>query len=136
MDFTPEVEDEGISNAVSHILDRPLVNTSKKVWRDSTQTQNPNPTFLIGDSLRYTNKGHNEMVDLVDIPSTIDITAPWCARINCCYIETDVIHKLSIRPLQINIGVFRHRSLLTSIYTCVVYVLVRMYEVYNTHSYV
>ena len=67
MDFTPEVEDEVIRNSVSHRLDRPLVNPSNEVWRDSTQTQNPNPTFRIRDSLRYTNKGHNKMVDLLYI---------------------------------------------------------------------
>ena len=36
MDFTPEAEDEVIREAVSHKLYRPLVNPSKKVWRDST----------------------------------------------------------------------------------------------------
>ena len=38
MDFTPEYEDEVIMEAVLHKLDRPIVNTSKKVWRDSNQT--------------------------------------------------------------------------------------------------
>ena len=51
----------------SHKLDRPLVNPLNKVWKDSTQTKNPNSHFQIGDSLRYTNEGHNEMVELGDI---------------------------------------------------------------------
>ena len=55
MDFTPEVEDEFISEAVSQKLDRPLVNPPNKVWRDSTQTKNPPSPFHIGVSLRYTN---------------------------------------------------------------------------------
>ena len=36
MDFTPEVEDEVIRDALLHKLDKPLVNPSKKFWRDST----------------------------------------------------------------------------------------------------
>ena len=67
MDFTPEEEDKVTREAVSHKLEKPLVNISNKVWRDSNQTKSPNSPFHIGDSLRYTNKVHNEMVDLVDI---------------------------------------------------------------------
>ena len=37
--FTPDVEDEFISEAVEYKLDRTLVNTSNKVWRDSTQAK-------------------------------------------------------------------------------------------------
>ena len=37
MDFTPEVEDEVIKEAVSHKIDRTLFNSPNKVWRDSTQ---------------------------------------------------------------------------------------------------
>ena len=59
IDFTPEVEDEFISEAVSQKLDRPLVNPPNKVWRDSTQTKNPTSPFQIGESLRYINYGHN-----------------------------------------------------------------------------
>ena len=53
--FTPEVEDEIISDTVSQKSDRPIVNPSNKVWRDSTQTKTPTSLFHIGDSLRYTN---------------------------------------------------------------------------------
>ena len=67
MDFTSEVEDEVIMDAVLHILYRDLVNPPNKVWRDSTQTKTPTPNFQIGDSLRYTNEEHNGMVGLVDI---------------------------------------------------------------------
>ena len=42
-------------------------NTSNKICRDSTQTETPTLPFQIDDSIRYTNKGHNEMVELVDI---------------------------------------------------------------------
>ena len=67
--FTPEAEDEVLRDAVSHKLYLPLVNPSNKVWRNSTQTKTltPTQTFQIGDSLRYKNEGHNEMVDLVGI---------------------------------------------------------------------
>ena len=51
MDFTPEVEDEFIREAVSHKLDNYLANTSNKVWRDSAQTENPTSNFQIGNSL-------------------------------------------------------------------------------------
>ena len=34
MDFTLEVEDEVIRDAVSHRLDRPLVKPPNKGWRD------------------------------------------------------------------------------------------------------
>ena len=37
VDFTPEVEDEVIRDAVLHKSDRNLVNPLNKVWRDSTQ---------------------------------------------------------------------------------------------------
>ena len=67
MDFNAILEDEVIRDAVSHKLDRPLVNSSNKVWRDSTKTKTPTLPFQIGYYLRYTNEGHNEMVDLVDI---------------------------------------------------------------------
>ena len=70
MDFYPDVEDEFIRYAVSHKLDRPLVNTPNKVWRDSTKTKTPPSPFKIGDSLRYTDVGHNEMVDLVYIKTS------------------------------------------------------------------
>ena len=44
-----------------------MVNPSKKNCRDSTETKNSSSPFHIGDSLRYTNEGHNEMVDLMNI---------------------------------------------------------------------
>ena len=47
-------------------LDRPLVNSPNKIWRDLTQTKNLNTPLQIGVSLRYTNEVHNEMADLVD----------------------------------------------------------------------
>ena len=52
MKFTLMVEDEVIRGAVSKKLDRPLVNTSNKVWRYSTQTKNMPSLFQIGDYLR------------------------------------------------------------------------------------
>ena len=67
MDFTPETEDEVIREAVSHKLYRPLVNTSKKIWRKTTKTKTLTSPYQIGDSLRYTNEWHNDMVELVDI---------------------------------------------------------------------
>ena len=39
MYFTLEEDYEVIREAVLHKLDRPLVNPSNKVWRDSTQTK-------------------------------------------------------------------------------------------------
>ena len=54
MYFTPEVKDEVIRESVSHKLNRPIVNPSKIVWTDSTQTKTPNSTFKIGESIRYT----------------------------------------------------------------------------------
>ena len=67
MEFTPEVEYEVIRDAVLHKLDRPLINPPKEVWRDSTKNKTTTSPFQIGDSLRYKNDGHNEMVDLVDL---------------------------------------------------------------------
>ena len=67
MGFNQEAEGGVIREAVSHKLDIPLVNPSKNVWRDSTQTKVPNSPFQVGDSLRYTNVGHNDMVEIVDI---------------------------------------------------------------------
>ena len=43
--FTPESEDEVISESVSHKLDRPIVNPQNKVWRDSAQTKSPISPF-------------------------------------------------------------------------------------------
>ena len=59
--FNPQTEDEIIREAVSHKLYIPKGNTSNKVRRESTQTKTPDPNspFQIGDSLRYTNEGHN-----------------------------------------------------------------------------
>ena len=67
MDFTAEAEDEFIRYSVSHKLNIPLVNTSNKDCRDSTQTKTPTSPFHISEYLRFTNEGHNEMVFLVDI---------------------------------------------------------------------
>ena len=52
MYFTPEAEDKVIRDTVSHKLDRPLVNTQNKVWRDSNKTKNPTSTFHIGEYIR------------------------------------------------------------------------------------
>ena len=73
MDFTPEAEDEVIREAVSHKLDRTIFNPPNKVRRDSTKTKNTTSPFQIGDSLRYTNEVHNDMVGLVDtsVPPTL-----------------------------------------------------------------
>ena len=65
MDFIPEYEYEVIREEFSHKLYKPIFNPSNKVWRDSTQTKTPTLPFHIGDSLRYTNEGHNYMVYLV-----------------------------------------------------------------------
>ena len=51
MDFTQDVEDEVIMEAVSQKLDRTLVNPRNKVWRDSMKTKNPTYNFQIGNSL-------------------------------------------------------------------------------------
>ena len=67
MDSTTQVEDEVIRDAVSHKLDRPLVNPYNNLWRESTKNITPSSPFRIGDSLRYTNEVHNEMMDLLDI---------------------------------------------------------------------
>ena len=61
-DFNTDVDDEVIMEEVSHRLDITIVNPSNKFSRDSNQTKTPTSTFHIGDSLRYTNEGHNEMV--------------------------------------------------------------------------
>ena len=53
--FTPEAYDEVLREKLSHKLDRPLVNPSNKVWRDSTKIKTPTSPFHIGDSLRYIN---------------------------------------------------------------------------------
>ena len=67
MDLIPEVDDEFIRDKVSQKLYRPLVNLSNKVWIYWTQTKTKTSPFQMGDSLRYTNEGHNETVDLVGI---------------------------------------------------------------------
>ena len=36
-------------------------------WRDSTQPKATNPPSRIDESLRYTNEGHNYIVELVDV---------------------------------------------------------------------
>ena len=59
MDFTPEVEDEVIWDAVSHKLYRRVVNPSNKVWIESTQTKFSTSPFQIGDSIIYSNEEHN-----------------------------------------------------------------------------
>ena len=66
MDFTPEDDNEVIREAVSKKLYIPLFNPSKKVWRESTQTKASTSPFHIHYSLRYTNEGYNNIVDLVD----------------------------------------------------------------------
>ena len=53
--------------AVSQKLDRTLVNPPKKFWRYSTQTKYPTSSLQIGESLRYKNEGHNDMVDMVGV---------------------------------------------------------------------
>ena len=54
-------------DSVSQKIDIPIVNPSNKVWRDSTQTKTTTSHLQIGDSLRYTNKGNNEILELVYI---------------------------------------------------------------------
>ena len=67
MNFTPETEHEVIRGAVAHKLDIPLVKALKKGQRYSTQTKSPTSTLQIGYFLRYTNQGHNEVVEMVDV---------------------------------------------------------------------
>ena len=62
MDFTPKAEYEVIRETVPHKLDRPLVNPSNNVLRELTQIKNPTLLFKIGDSLRYANEVHNDMM--------------------------------------------------------------------------
>ena len=50
-----------------NVHSEPTCETSNQVWRDSTKTKTPTSPFQIGESLRYTNKEHTEMLDLVDI---------------------------------------------------------------------
>ena len=52
INFIPEAEDEVIREAISHKLDRPLVNPLNRFLMDSTQTKTPNSTFHISDFLR------------------------------------------------------------------------------------
>ena len=42
------------------------MNPPNLFWRDSKQNKTPTSPFHIGDSLRYTNEGHNDMVEMVD----------------------------------------------------------------------
>ena len=44
-----------------------LFNRSNKVWRDLKQTKTTTSPFHIGDSIRYTNEGNNEIVYLMDV---------------------------------------------------------------------
>ena len=73
---------------------RPLFNLWKNVWRYSTQNKTPTSPFHIGDYIRYTNEGHNYMVDLVDI-KTNDID----------------IDKYSIKLLRVNTMIVTKESL-------------------------
>ena len=66
---------------VSHKLDRPLVNPLNKVRRDSTQTKTSTSPFYIGDSLRYTNEGHNEIVYLLDIHTNYPDSTKYSIRL-------------------------------------------------------
>ena len=68
--FTPYTEDGVIMEAVSHKLDRPLVNPSNNLWVDSTQTKTPTSPFQIGDSLIYTNYLPNDVVEMLDIKTS------------------------------------------------------------------
>ena len=52
MDFTPEDEEKFIREEVFHKLNIPIVNTSNKFWRESTQTKATTPPLQIGDSIR------------------------------------------------------------------------------------
>ena len=67
MDFSSEVEEEVIRYEVLYKLKKSLVNPSNKFWRDSTQSKTPTSTLKIRNYLIYKNKGHNNMVDPVDI---------------------------------------------------------------------
>ena len=67
MDFNPETEGEVIRDAVSHKLNRHLVNPPNKFCRDSTQTKAPTSSFQIGDSIIYTSTAKREMVEMVDL---------------------------------------------------------------------
>ena len=71
MDFIPEVEDEVIRESVSYKLYISIVNPLNKNWRYYPKTKTPTSPLQIGEYLRYTNYGHNDMVDLVDIKTNM-----------------------------------------------------------------
>ena len=79
-----------IRDAVSHKLYIPPVNPLIFL-RESTQAKNPTTTFQIGYYLRYTNEGHNEMVDLLDINTNDTNSTKYIIKLLC--VNTEVITK-------------------------------------------
>ena len=100
MDFTKEVQDEVIRDALAHKLDRPLLNSSNKVWRYSAQNKTPTSPFKISDYLRYINEGHNEMVNLVDINTADPDSTKY--SINFLHINKIVVTKESLKSSNLS----------------------------------
>ena len=99
MYLTLEVEDEVIRKTVSHKLDRHIFNPSNKFWRDSTQNKTPNSPFQIGEYLRYTNRGHNYMVDLVDINTNDPDSTKY--SIEFLRVNTMIVTKKSLKSTNV-----------------------------------
>ena len=103
MYFTPEAKYEGMRESVSHKLDIPLVNSSKKVWRNSTQNKAPTSPFQIGDYLRYTNEGHNGMVELVDVntndPDSIKYIIKFL-RVNKMVVTEELLKSRNVTAIE------------------------------------
>ena len=70
-----------------------------KNWRYSTQNKAPNSPFQIGDSLRYTNQGHNEILDLADLntnnPDRIKYINKFL-RVNTIIITKDLLKSRNV----------------------------------------
>ena len=47
MDLTPEADVEVIRESISEKLDRPIVNSRNKFWRDSNQRKTPTSPLIL-----------------------------------------------------------------------------------------
>ena len=99
MGFTPETENEVIWETFPNKLYIPLVNPLNKVWRDSTQTKIETSPFHIGEYLGYTNQGHNEMLNLVDV-STND-TDSIKYRIKFLRVNTIIVTNQFLKSINV-----------------------------------
>ena len=62
--------------------------STKNVCKDSTQSRITTAHFQIGDYLRYTNAGHNEMVELMDIKNNKNARTEYTIKFlrgNICF---------------------------------------------------